>query len=338
MIFVLIFQIAKASEYVSILKGEEKSRRQNNRINGFLLVGFLILGLIGVWWCNDLYYNKTLFPQGSASVEGENIDTMMWITIAVTGVVFFITQILLFWFSYKYQESDKRKVFFFPHNNKLELIWTVVPAIVLTVLVVFGLKYWFRFTSDAPKGSQLVEVTGHQFGWDFRYPGNDGVLGRKNYKLTDASKGNPLGVDWNDAASHDDVHVTGLVHLVVGKPVKFVINSQDVIHDVGLPHFRMKMDAVPGIPTTLWFTPKYTTEQMKVRTGNSNFTYEIACDQICGKGHFGMRGVIVVETQQEFDKWMAGQKSEYLKAMAPAQTPTSDSTVTSGKPVAQLTN
>lgn len=341
MIFLLIFQIAKASEYVSILKGEEKSRKQTNRINGFLLVAFLLLGLIGAWWCNDLYYDKTLFPQGSASLEGENIDTMMWITIAVTGVVFIITQILLFWFSFKYQESDKRKAYYFTHNNKLELLWTGVPAIVLTVLVVFGLKYWFKFTGDAPKDSQLVEVTGHQFGWEFRYPGADGVLGRKNYKLTDAGKGNPLGVDWDDAASHDDIHVTGVMHVVVGKPVKLVINSQDVIHDVGLPHFRMKMDAVPGVPTTLWFTPKYTTEQMKVRTGNANFTYEISCDQICGKNHFAMRGEVIVESQQDYDKWISGQKSEFAKLTAPAAgtpaTPTTDSAATATKPVAMTT-
>ncbi len=100
MIFLLIFQIAKASEYVSILRGEEKSRKQTNRINGFLLIAFLIFGLIGVWWCNELFYGKTLFPQGSASVEGENIDTMLWITIVVCGIVFFITQILLFWFAF----------------------------------------------------------------------------------------------------------------------------------------------------------------------------------------------------------------------------------------------
>src|SRR6266550_9129575 len=106
MIFVLIFQIAKASEYVSILKGEEKARKQTNRINGFLVIGFLVFGLIGVWWCNDLYYKHTLFPQGSASVQGENIDTMLWITIAVCAAVFFITQILLFYFSFRYQESD----------------------------------------------------------------------------------------------------------------------------------------------------------------------------------------------------------------------------------------
>ncbi len=314
LIFLVIFQISKASEYVSILKGEEKARKQNNRINGFLMIAFLIAGLVGVWWCNKLYYPKTLFPQGSASAEGENIDTMLWITISVTGLVFFITQILLFWFSFRYQESDKRKAYYFTHNNKLELIWTGIPAIVLTVLVVFGLKYWFRFTSDAPKNSQLIEITGHQFGWEMRYPGRDGALGRKNFKLTDAAQNNPLGVDWADPASHDDIHVATTMHVVVNKPVKLVINSQDVIHDVGLPHFRMKMDAVPGTPTTLWFTPIYTTAQMRERTANPDFTYEISCDQMCGRGHYTMRGIIVVETQQEFDGWMATQKPEYYKA------------------------
>lgn len=334
LIFLVIFQIAKASEYVSILKGEESSRKQNNKVNGFLLIAFLILGLIGVWWCNDLFYHQTLFPQGSASLEGENIDTMLWITIVVTGVVFFITQILLFYFAFKYQESDNRKAYYFTHNNRLELLWTGVPAIVLTVLVVFGLKYWFQFTSDAPKNAQLVEITGHQYGWEIRYPGRDGVFGKKNFKLTDPAKSNPLGVDWNDAASHDDIHVASTMHLVVGKPVKLIIGSQDVIHDVGLPHFRMKMDAVPGIPTTLWFTPKYTTEEMKVRTGNANFTYEISCDQICGKNHFSMRGTIIVEKQQNFDQWMATQKPEYVTATTPAA-PAPDSTA-AAKPVASI--
>jgi len=327
MIFLVIFQISKASEYVSILKGEDRSRRQTNRINGFMLISFLVLGLIGVWYTNDLYYGKTLFPQGSASYEGENIDTMLYITIAATGVVFFITQVLLFGFAWKYQESEKRKAYYFTHDNRLELIWTVIPAIVLTVLVVFGLKYWFQFTSDAPKDANLVEVTGHQFGWEFRYPGKDNVLGKKNYKLTDGANGNPLGVDWTDAASHDDLHAQAM-HLVVNKPVKLVINSQDVIHDVGLTHFRMKMDAVPGIPTTLWFTPKYTTAEMKTRTNNPNFEYELSCDQMCGKGHFSMKGAIVVETQEQFDKWMNEQKPEYLKAMAPKSETKTDTTKT----------
>ena len=314
LVFIVVFQISKASEYVSILKGEEKARKQDNKINAFLMIVFLILGIIGVWWCNDILYHKTLFSFGSASAEGKNIDTMMWITIIITGVVFFITQILLFWFSFKYQESDKRKALYFTHSNKLEIIWTAVPAITLTVLVVFGLKYWFKFTGDAPKNAQVIEITGHQFAWEFRYPGKDGILGRKNYKLIDPAKQNPLGVDWSDEASHDDIHVATTVHVVVNKPVKFVINSMDVIHDVGLPAFRLKMDAVPGTPTTEWFTPIYTTEEMKKRTGNPDFAYEIVCDQLCGKGHFSMRGVIIVETQKEFNDWMIKQRPEYRKA------------------------
>ena len=321
MVFLVIFQIAKASEYVSVLKGEEKTRKQNNKINGFMLIAFLVLGLIGVWVCNEWYFKKTLFPQGSASVEGEKIDFMLYLTIGVTGVIFIITQILLFWFAFKYQEKDGKKAFFFPHNTKLELLWTTVPAIFLTVLVVFGLINWFKITGEPPANAIIVEITGHQFGWDMRYPGKDNILGKQNYRLYNKPSGNTLGVDFQDLNSLDDIHVATEMHLPLGIPVKLVIHAQDVIHDVGLPHFRMKMDAVPGIPTTLWFTPKYTTEDMRVRTGNANFVYEISCDQICGKGHFSMRGVIVVEKPEDYKKWLASQKPEYY-TLFPDKDPT----------------
>jgi cytochrome c oxidase subunit 2 len=341
--FLVTFQIAKASEYVSVLKGEEKSFLQNNRINAFLFITFLVLGLIGAWWCNELFYKKTLLAQPAASDHGEKIDIMLWLTFAVTGLVFFITQILLFWFAFKYQYTEKRKAYFFAHSNKLEVIWTVVPAIFLTILVGLGLFYWYKITGDAPKDSQIVEITGKQFNWMMRYPGKDGVLGRKNYRLTDASGGNALGVDWEDGSSHDDLESTEM-HLVVGKPVQLVINAQDVIHDVGLVHFRLKMDAVPGIPTTMWFTPKYTTAQMKEITGNKDFVYEISCDQMCGSGHYSMKGIIIVETKEEYDSWLAGQKPQYLtvqeslKSVVPAaitdSLKTTNVTVTS-KPIAQ---
>ena len=339
--FMLIFQISKASEYVSVLKGEEKSFKQTNRINAFLFILFMVLGLAGAWWCNELLYDRTLLAQPAASDHGEKIDFMMWLTIIVTGIVFLLTQVLLFWFAFKYQYSEKRTSYFFPHNNKLELLWTVVPAIFLTILVGFGLFYWFKITGDAPKDSQIVEITGKQFNWMMRYPGKDNVLGRKNYRLTDASSGNALGVDWEDGASHDDIEASEM-HLVVGKPVQLVINAQDVIHDVGLVHFRLKMDAVPGIPTTLWFTPKYTTTQMKEITGNKDFVYEISCDQICGSGHYSMRGVIIVETQEEHDAWMAGKKPQYVtvkEGAAPAAAADSTSAAaaaTMSKPLAQL--
>lgn len=334
LIFVVVFQIAKASEYVSILKGEEKTRKQNNKINAFFLLGFLVFGLIGVWYCNDLFYGKTLFPQGSASVEGEEIDSMMMITIILTGIIFIVTQVLLFWFSFKYQEKDGRKAYYFAHSTKLELIWTTIPAIVLAILVVFGLKAWFKITGDAPKDAIVIEVTGHQFAWEFRYPGADKVLGKTNYKLYTAK--NNLGVDFNDPASHDDIHVNTTMHVPVGVPVKMVIHSMDVIHDVGLPHFRLKMDAVPGIPTTQWFTPKITTADMRKKTGNPEFTYEISCDQLCGANHFAMRGVIIVETMDEYKKWLAEQTSEYSALYPDKVTPVANTTDSTAKQTAQV--
>ena len=339
--FVVVFQISKASEYVSVLKGEEKSFKQSNRINAFMFLAFLVVGLIAAWFCNETYYGKTLMAQPAASEHGEKIDFMLKLTFAVTGVVFLLTQILLFWFAFKYQYTEKRKAYFFSHDNKLELIWTVVPAIFLTVLVGFGLFYWFKITGDAPKNSQVVEITGKQFNWMMRYPGKDNVLGRKNYRLTDASNGNALGVDWEDGASHDDIEATEM-HLVVNKPVQLVVNAQDVIHDVGLVHFRLKMDAVPGIPTTLWFTPKYTTAQMKEITGNKDFVYEISCDQMCGSGHYSMRGVIIVETQAEYDAWMTSKKPQYVTVKEAAEPKVAVDTTgaatvqTTQKPLAQL--
>ncbi|MFL5788459.1 MAG: cytochrome c oxidase subunit II [Flavisolibacter sp.] len=320
--FIVVFQIAKASEYVGILRGEDRTRKENNRINGFLLLVFLVVGLFGVWYCNERLKGKILGE--SASDHGDKIDNMIWITLAITGVVFFITQIALFWFAYKYQEREDRKAYYYPHNNKLEVIWTVIPAITLTILVGFGLYYWFQITGDAPQNSQAIEVTGKQFGWEFRYPGKDGEFGRRYFKNIDQAKGNPLGQIWEDPANRDDIYVPQTVHIVVNKPVKFIINSKDVIHDFGLSQFRMKMDAVPGIPTTMWFTPKFTTREMKEKYGQ-DFTYEISCDQMCGSGHYSMRGTIIVESQAEFNAWLAQQKPQYQKVNAGGETKT-DST------------
>src|SRR5450432_1788365 len=311
--FIITFQIAKASEYVGILKGEKKNNEQNNRINGFLMIIFLVLGLIGVYVCNEVFKGRMLGK--SASDHGEKIDLMMSITIVITGIVFIITQVLLFWFAFKYQYSEKRKGYYFPHNNQLELIWTVVPAIALTVLVGFGLRYWFQITGEAPKNAALIEITGKQFNWIYRYPGKDEVFGKKYYKNINDAENNSLGLLWDDEKSHDDIVVSSAMVLVVNQPVKLIINSRDVIHDVGIVAFRMKMDAVPGTPTTMWFTPKYTTEEMKKMTNNPDFEYEISCDQMCGKGHFSMKGIIQVVTAEEFVLWRAKQVPNYVLVM-----------------------
>lgn len=347
LVFVVIFQIAKASEYVGILKGEERSRKQNNKVNGFLMITFLVLGLIGVYYCNELLKGRLLGE--SASVEGEKVDEMLYITIIITGIVFVITQILLFWFAFKYQEKENRKVYFLPHNNKLEVLWTVVPAIVLSILVVIGLRNWYIFTGDSPNNSLVVEVTGKQFGWIFRYPGKDQEFGKRYFRNIDDAT-NPLGLIWEDnpamnqkgdGKAIDDIVQNQTMYVVKGKPVKLVIGSRDVIHDVGLPHFRMKMDAVPGIPTTLWFTPKFTTAEMKKLTNNSNFQYEIACDQMCGNGHYSMKGIIEVVTQAEFDAWMAKQKPFYYTSFPekdPSAQPTTPAADTATSAIAAVKN
>lgn len=312
--FLITFQIAKASEYVSVLKGEKKSFEQSNRVNAFLMVVFLLLGLVGIYWCHELLIDKTLYAFPSASDHGEKIDNMMLITVVVTGIVFFITQILLFWFSYKYQYTQNRKAFFYPHNTNWEIAWTTVPAIALCVLVGFGLFYWYRITGDAPENSLQVEVTGRQFGWIYRYPGKDNVYGKRYFKNIDEANNNELGLLWDDKYAQDDIVTTEALYIIKDQPVKINIFSRDVIHDVGLPHFRMKMDAVPGIPTTMYFTPKYTTEEMKKITGDPAFEYELACQEMCGNGHYSMKGVVKVVTQSEFILWRAKQKAKYLLA------------------------
>jgi cytochrome c oxidase subunit 2 len=326
--FLIVFQIAKANEYVSVLKGEKKSFESNNRINAFLMIIFLVLGLFGVYWCNELFKGKILGD--AASDHGEKIDDMLYITLAITGVVFVITQVLLFWFSFKYQYSDKRKPYYYPHNNKLEVIWTVIPAIFLTVLVGFGLYYWFKITGAAPSNAQKIEITGKQFNFIGRYPGKDKIYGKKYFRNISDPNNNTLGLIWEDKAAQDDIVVGGTdIYIVKGVPVEITINSRDVIHDVGLPHFRMKMDAVPGTPTTMWFTPLYTSAEMKAKENNPDFEYEISCDQMCGSSHYTMRGIIHVVTQSEFILWMASQKSNYAQVQAAQQpqpaVPTKDS-------------
>jgi cytochrome c oxidase subunit 2 len=330
--FLVTFQIAKASEYVSVIRGTDRARKQTNKINGFLLLVFLIVGMIGVYYCNEKLGGKILAFGSASSDHGMLIDKMLKITFIITGFVFFVTQIALFWYCFRYQESDKRKAYYYPHNNTLEAIWTVVPAVALTVLVGFGIFYWFKITGDAPKEANEIEITGSQFKWEFRYPGKDKILGKKYYKEINEGINNPLGQLWDDPANHDDIYVAGeAMHLVVNKPVKLVINAKDVIHDVGLVHFRMKMDAVPGTPTTMWFTPTKTTKQKQEEDGNPDFVYEISCDQMCGKGHTGMRGTIIVETQQEYDAWMATKQPQYWTAF-PNMKPGAVKTDSTGMP------
>jgi cytochrome c oxidase subunit 2 len=223
--------------------------------------------------------------------------------------VFFATHVLLFYFPFKYQFKEGNRAAFYPDNNKLEVIWTIVPAIVLTLLVLSGWKVWRDITADAPQEAEVVEIVGQQFNWHVRYPGKvDKELGAYNYKLIDAS--NAVGIDLADENSFDDFMApSGEIRVPVGKPVLLKIRARDVLHSVYMPHFRLKMDAVPGMPTRFWFTPTKTTAQMKQDMNNPDFDYELACTEVCGRGHFSMRLRVIVEEEADYRKWYNNQKS-----------------------------
>lgn len=324
LVFIVIYQIARAGEMATILKGEEKVAASTNKLIAWLWVGFFVLGLYGIYKCHQ-YMMPMMLPV-SASAQGVQFDSMLKVTLYITGFVFIATHILLFYFSYKYQHKEGTKSYYYPHNNKLEVLWTTVPALVLLVLVVIGLRNWMAFTSPAPAEAMVVEITGKQFNFIVRYPGPDGVFGEKSFRLIDDAT-NPLGLDWNDKASHDDIIIqTGELHIVKDQPVKLVLGSRDVIHNVGMNHFRVKMDLVPGITTTLWFTPTITSEEMKGITNNKDFVYEIACSEMCGKGHYAMRGTIMVQTAEEFAGWLKEQKSHYSTLQPAAEAPAAPAT------------
>jgi cytochrome c oxidase subunit II len=318
LVFIVLYQIGQASELSTILKEEERTNRKRNTWMAWAFLLMLPLLFIGFYYCHQWFQGKML--PVSASNHGVEYEKMFFYTLVVTGFIFVITQVLLFWFAYKYRDNQKRTAFFFVHSNLLEVAWTTIPAIAMAILVAIGLINWFKMTSEAPANAQIVEVVGKQFNWIMRYPGPDGKLGKKNYQLIDEAK-NVLGLDWTDPQSTDDIVLTsGELHLLKGTPVKLLIGSRDVIHDVGLPHFRMKMDAVPGVATTMWFIPTISTDSMKEITKNPDFVYEISCDQMCGKGHYSMQGKVIVHEKEDYAKWLAEQKS-YTSLMNPVAAP-----------------
>jgi len=193
-----------------------------------------------------------------------------------------------------------------PHNNTIEKVWTIIPAIVLTVLVIFGFFTWQEVENSSPaKGDINIDITGHQFAWEIRYPGPDGVLGRKDFKLTGGS--NNLGIDYKDKNSFDDLKADTIV-LPVNKLIRLNIFAQDVIHSVYMPHFRVQQNAVPGLPTFFKFTPTITTAQMKAKLDDPKFEYLLYCNKICGASHYNMQRVVRVVTEGEYNQWIAKQK------------------------------
>lgn len=306
LVIAILVMIFRVQTLVSIVRrgSTEKRVGSSNRVNAILFLAFLVLGTIGIVW-SSIATATDYLPQPS-SIHGRQIDDLFWVTMGIIGAVFFATHILLFYFPFKYQYKEGNRASFYPDNNKLEVVWTIIPAIVLTLLVLSGWKVWRDITSDAPEEAVSIEIVGEQFNWNIRYPGKvDNTLGAYNFQLIDAT--NQLGLDLKDEKTFDDFIAREIV-VPKGKPVLLKIRAKDVLHSVFLPHFRLKMDAVPGMPTRFWFTPTKTTAEMREELGNPNFNYELACTEVCGRGHFSMRKLLVVMEEEEYKSWYAQQK------------------------------
>lgn len=319
-------QAIRVFELSSKIKGGEDDvdvNDKDNRTQGLLLLLFVIFFLGSFAWM-ILEYNEVTLPD-AASLHGMEIDNLWAISMGVIIVAFLVTQPLLFGFSYMFRGSKNRKAVYMEHNNKLELFWTGVPAVVLAGLILYGLTTWSgTMNPNMEEEPMVVELYAKQFGWQARYAGGDNQLGFANVRLIEGT--NTLGVDPDDVDALDDV-ITNELHLPKDRPVLFKFRSQDVIHSAFMPHFRVQMNCVPGTKTQFQFVPTKTTQeirqepevQAKVERINAlraergedpwEFDYVLMCNKICGSAHYNMQMKVVVETQEEFEEWMKEQKS-----------------------------
>jgi cytochrome c oxidase subunit 2 len=197
-------------------------------------------------------------------------------------------------------------------STYLEIGVAVIEAV---LLIGFAIPLWAARVDDMPTESEavVVQVTGEQFAWNIHYAGPDGVFGRTDIKLLDL-QANPLGLDRSDPAAMDDVTTVNQLYLPVNRPVIVRLRSKDVIHSFGVPEFRVKQDAIPGLTIPIWFIPTITTADMRTQTGDPEFQYEIACAQLCGLGHARMRGFVTVQSAEEFAQWLEQQIKEQAES------------------------
>ena len=270
-----------------------------------------------------IFMNVIMLPE-SASIEGEHDDNLFNITFWLIGIVQFIMQFLIFYFTFKYRGSKDRKAKFYADSHKLEAIWTIVPALVLVVLIGYGLWQWNNVMDlSNSEDAIVIEVYSQQFRWDARYAGEDNTLGRGNVNYIKGM--NTMGVDMSDINALDDKQVTEL-YLPKGRKIHFRFRSQDVLHSAYMPHFRAQMNCVPGMVTEFGFTPKYTTDEMrqkseviaktvginKIRKAKGEeelyeFNYLLLCNKICGASHYNMQMKITVVDQEDYDEWISEQ-------------------------------
>ena len=331
---VAVWQMNKVFQLSKSPKSDDSSEiasDSDNNTQGYLMLAFVffIYGILAYcfWEWGDV-----MLPI-SASEHGIQIDQLMLTSMIIIFSVGIFTQWLLHYFAFVYRGSKEKKALFYAENHRLEFIWTIIPVIVLAALIIYGLFTWSDIMYvDEDEDPLVVELYAYQFDWRARYSGNDNTLGKANVRLIEGV--NQLGVDISDPNAQDDKVVNEL-HLPLGRKVLFKMRSQDVLHSAYMPHFRAQMNCVPGMITQFAFTPSMTTNDMrmndeviaKVEHINQirkekniellvkgeeelemyEFDYLLLCNKICGSNHFNMQMKIVVDTQEDYNTWLAEQ-------------------------------
>ena len=269
-----------------------------------LLFGLALVALTAWHFVSD-WDKLTYVAKESASEHGVEIDRLFIITGIITVIAFFVVEIALFWFAFKARSRKGTRATYFPDNHKLELVWTVIPAIGIVAMVVPGLKYWsaYSYPDEHPKTVE-IGIMAEQFIFTPWYPGKDGKFGTYDYRQI--SGNNPLGLDSADVAREDDI-IAREVYIPKGYQCKFNVHSKDVLHGFFLPHFRAHIYAVPGMPTEVTFVPRFTTEEAREKYNDPEFNYMVACSQICGASHYKMKLKVNVVEKPEYDQWLAEQ-------------------------------
>ncbi len=348
---VALWQLTKIFDLTQVGSNSDSSEiatDNDNNVQGYLMFGFL--AFIYIFSIYGLFKWGPLVLHTPASAHGGEVDNLMNITWVLIFIVQAMTQVLLHYFAFKYRGKKDQKALYFADNNKLEAIWSVIPAVVLAGLILYGLFAWTNIMFvDEDEDTIVIELYAQQFNWKARYSGNDNVLGKANVRFIEGA--NAVGVDLADPYSQDDIVVTEL-HIPKGKKILFKMRSQDVLHSAYMPHFRAQMNCVPGMVTQFAFEPIYTTAEyrelpfMVEKVANINalrskksidlvakgetaldpytFDYLLLCNKICGASHYNMQMKIIVDTPEDYKAWLKDKAtivSEVKAAMAePAAT------------------
>ncbi|SDG65365.1 cytochrome c oxidase subunit 2 [Flavobacterium omnivorum] len=350
---VALWQLTKIFDLTQVGSNSDSSEvatDADNNVQGYLMFGFL--AFIYIFSIYGLFKWGPLVLHTPASAHGGEVDNLMNITWALIFIVQAITQVLLHYFAFKYRGKKDQKALYFADNNKLEAIWSVIPAVVLAGLILYGLYAWTNIMFvDEDEDTVVIELYAQQFNWKARYSGDDNVLGKANVRYIEGA--NAVGVDLADPYAQDDIVVTEL-HIPKGKKILFKMRSQDVLHSAYMPYFRAQMNCVPGMVTQFAFEPIYTTAEYRelpymvekvaninaIRTKKSaalvakgetaldpyTFDYLLLCNKICGASHYNMQMKIIVDTPEDYKAWLKDKATvvNEVKAALASETATTD--------------